>query len=126
MIEYVRRKMYFELVKSKSKDEDDSVEDSECEEAVDELEDDVEENNDDDEANIEVSKNEEFDQEKDVVDNDPKDPNHNEEETSHTSSNESDIVSIPVDYVFPSYFVFIDFGPFVEPDLRLSLVSIDN
>ena len=34
--------MYFELVKSKSKNDDDSVEDSECKEAVDELEDDVE------------------------------------------------------------------------------------
>ena len=61
-----------------------------------------------------------------MVDNDPKDPNYNEEGTSHTSSDESDIVSIPDDYVFPSYFVFIAFGPFVEPDLRLPLVLIDD
>ena len=54
VIEYARRKIYFELVKLKSKDDDNSVEDSQCEKIVDELEDDVEENNDDDEANIEV------------------------------------------------------------------------
>ena len=38
VIEYVRRKMYFELVKAKSKDDDDSFKDSECEEVVDDVE----------------------------------------------------------------------------------------
>ena len=55
--------MYFEL-KMKSKDDGYSVEDSECEEAVNDLEVDVEKNNVDDEANMEASKNEEFEQEK--------------------------------------------------------------
>ena len=61
-----------------------------------------------------------------MVDNDPKDPNYNEEEISHTSSDESDIVSISDDYVSPSYFVFIAFGPLVELDLRLPLMLIDD
>ena len=117
VIEYVRRKMYFELVRSKSKDDDDSFEDSECEEVVDDVEVHDEENNVEDEDNVVVSKNTECDHEKDkgkdVIDNDSDDIDYEEEDGSHTSSNNSDDDSVPDEYIFPSYFVFISFGPFV-------------
>ena len=77
VIEYVRRKMYFELVRSKSKDDDDSFEDSEREEVVDDVEVNDEEKNAEDEDNVVATKNIECDHEKnkgkDVIDNDSDD-----------------------------------------------------
>ena len=96
--------MYFEL-KMKTKDDNYSFEDSECEEFVDDVEVHEEENNVEDEANVVVSKNAEFEHEKDmekeVVDNDSDDINYEEEDSSHASSNDSDDDSVPDDYIFP-------------------------
>ena len=39
---------------------------------------------------------------------------------------EEEDLEVPVDYIFPSFFVFIMYGPFVPKDDRLSLFIIDN
>ena len=53
--------------------------------------------------------------------------NDNEEESSGDKSTESDVLEvIPSDYIFPSFIVFVIWGPFAQPDNRLEILLIDD
>ena len=100
VIEYVRCQMYEHLVKNKNLNEDvDS--NSEGEENIDESDNENEKNS----AVEKVNRNAE------IFDSDDSD---------------KDSDAVPKDYLFPSYFAFIMWGPFAEIEDRLSLFLTDE
>ena len=62
----------------------------------------------------------------------PNEENENDDESHKDSDSEcnitynSDSREVPDDYLFPSFFVFVPYGPFVPPSERLDINLIDN
>ena len=112
-IHYVRYKMYFLLKKGKSSDKDDD--DSESEEVVDE---------DDTKGSEDPGSGEKLHDES---------PNEIASETlgidvatPDEDYMDEDFDDVPDDYIFPSFFVFIAWGPFASPEEQLTIQLIDE
>ena len=55
------------------------------------------------------------------------DDDYNSDDSSSSKSvSDSDEEDIPDDWMFPSFYVFILWGPFVEPDNRLNIAAVDD
>ena len=54
------------------------------------------------------------------------DDDYNDNSSSSTSSSDSDTEDIPDDWMFPSFNVFVLWGPYVEPELRLNIAMLDD
>ena len=53
-------------------------------------------------------------------------PTYDDSDASVSSTPSEDSISVPDDYLFPSYFVFILWGPYVHPDQRVNCMLIDD
>ena len=120
VIEYVRCKMYNHLQKFKKKDDssvsssDDEITDKNMEEA---------DNMDNESPEKSIAVNLE-----NVIDSEN---NSNQEEVTDTTNAQGNVEEqedddVPDDFIFPSFYAFVVYGPFVEENQRLSLLLTDD
>ena len=122
-IEYVRRRMYIEEKKPEhlcesvnSEEEDEDIENGDHE--IDLDGENIEKNNENEEDRAKVNGgNEELTKSNDSGNN----TNINDDVTSIASEISTSSLDIPDDYLFPSFFVFVLWGPYVPPDHRLNI-----
>ena len=117
--------MYFENVKPSEKgNSNESEVDSETEDVPDEADADEQNKNEDvtpgDSAKInEIPIAEEIQSDEDYEDK-------GEENNTSVTSSDSEEDEVPDNYLFPSYMAFVLWGPYVEPDKRISLILMDD
>ena len=130
-IEHVRRKMYLDTLKGKNNNDEECEVDSESEDVADkDLVDDTGRNEaietnhialvDTSDSNIIRDTNEA------LASTAASSPTSADSDASVSSTPSEDSISVPEDYLFPSYFVFILWGPYVHPDKRLNCMLIDD
>ena len=122
VIEYVHRGMYRQQQKEK-KPSDSSEEESESEEV---------------EIAPPPSNNETNTPSSPSIDNTPSSPSNvatkdstldssnSDDESKSDEENDEDSTDVPPEYLFPSFFVFVLYGPFVPPSDQLNSSVIDN
>ena len=123
VIDYVRRQMYNILVVDKNKYYD-SDSNSEGEEII-------EENGIED---IEISKEISKECTSSITDSNRAEASEDKDDGNNSNANDLSVVGssdeeediVPKDYMFPSYYAFILFGPFADPDDRLTLLLTDD
>ena len=126
-IEYVRREMYKLHMKPKD-NEDESDLDSESHDVLD---------NDEDSSVHDgipptIDNNSEVPNADNPTTSNATDVNvaeveiHNDNQVSINPSSSEESIDVPRDYLFPSFFVFVLWGPYVEPDKRLKMNLIED
>ena len=125
VIEYVRRRMYLHLHKKKDKDYKSDSETEDMSDDDDKLSTgamDMEQSTNDcnTKHNTEENKNDtvnddKAEQSKDIV-----------AQTGDKYITDDDDEDVPDDYLFPSYFVFVTYGPFATPEDELNILKIDD
>jgi len=115
--------MYHELVTSKNKDDESDI-DSESDDVIDNITGDLADASDgDNEKNNEKENISNKSPEKNANGNDDEDDNSFKPELSSSDSENDDV---PHNYLFSSFFVFVLWVPFVEPDSRLIINLLDD
>ena len=113
IIEYIRASMYTDLVSSK-KNDGSSDEESESEEVAPSST--IITKDKENEVNVSKSNK-----------NDASDGEYTDNDDSHSDEEEKEcVVDIPQEYLFPSFFVFVVYGPFVPASDRLDILLVDN
>lgn len=122
-IEYVRIKMFQDTKKTTSSDDESESEETPC--VVPSVNDAIVE----DEVEVEPEEKTVRAEVKNGTTNNDSDSGYSDDDNSESSSSDEDskkMLAVPTDYLFPSFFVFVAYGPFVPSNQRLDMLLLDN
>ena len=131
VIEYVRKKMYLDIVGPKKKGgkvlrSDDESESEEIQVEENEKAEDFSAKKVSEEGNEKGDTEGEKRKSCDKGNGDGDEGSYSDDSSSSASHSDSDEDYIPADWMFPSFYVFVMWGPFVEPDKRLNISVVDD
>ena len=121
-IEYVRVKMFLDTKKTRSSDDESESEETSC--AVPAKKDSVVDNEVEvEEVGVPVGDEDQINTKENSNDSDYSDENS---ESSKSEEDDDKLPHVPNDYLFPSFFVFVAYGPFVPSNQRLEMLLLDD